>query len=310
MSNVSTSSIKVGDRLREDLGDLGDLMASIQQHGMLHPIVIDDKRNLIAGQRRLEAYKRLGKKQIKVTFYGDLSEEERRTLELDENVQRKDLTEYERSKMTKQKADASKKEIEDELRSAVDRNSRDRGRPKEASSRGAADKTGLSRTAISRAEEHVAAGEKYPFLQGPLWKQKPALEMAKVLDEIGKKDVEYLYQFCRNGSGSGPKEIRAFFDTWRAASASTKRKLRKRLDGDNGGQTVSLMADCAPNPDAALVWAYGCLREVRSLIKRRVKGDRLLPSLQRVADYLQQFHKEAESYNKKTIEALRKELLS
>lgn len=309
MGNVSTSCIKIDARLREDLGDLSDLMVSIQQYGLLHPIVIDDKRNLIAGQRRLEAFKRLGKKQINVTFYGDLTEDERKILEVEENVRRKDLTTYERSKMTKQLSDDAKEAEAATVSSNVDEK---KGRPSKgkASHKAAAERTDLSEAEISRAEAHVAAGEKYPFLQGPLWKQKPALKMAKMLDEIGKKDVEYLYQFCRNGHGSGPKEIRAFFDTWHQASASTMRKLRKRLGGDNSDQTVSLMADCAPNPDAALVWAYGCIREIQSLIKRRTKVDRLLPSLKRIADDIQRFHKEAELHNKKTIEALRKELLS
>ena len=44
------------------------------------------RRHLIAGQRRLEAYKRLGKKRIEVKFYGELSKEARRELELEEKL--------------------------------------------------------------------------------------------------------------------------------------------------------------------------------------------------------------------------------
>ena len=90
MSTIQLDSIKVDDPLREDLGELGELMASIQQYGLLHPIVVDDKRRLIAGHRRLEACKRLGKKRMDVKFYGELSQEERREIELEENVQRKE----------------------------------------------------------------------------------------------------------------------------------------------------------------------------------------------------------------------------
>jgi len=67
-------------------------------HGLIHPIVVDAKKRLVAGGRRLEAAKQLGWTEIEVRYLGDLSEYERRTIEIEENVRRKDLTEYERSK--------------------------------------------------------------------------------------------------------------------------------------------------------------------------------------------------------------------
>ena len=49
--------ILVGQRARKTVGDLSQLQASIEAIGLLHPIVIDGDRGLIAGQRRLEACK-------------------------------------------------------------------------------------------------------------------------------------------------------------------------------------------------------------------------------------------------------------
>jgi ParB family chromosome partitioning protein len=47
--------IRVGQRHRQDMGDLGILAASIREVGLLHPVVITPEGRLIAGERRLIA---------------------------------------------------------------------------------------------------------------------------------------------------------------------------------------------------------------------------------------------------------------
>jgi ParB family chromosome partitioning protein len=49
------------------LGDFDALVHSIADVGLLHPIVIDSKNRLLAGYRRLEAYKKLGLTKIEAT---------------------------------------------------------------------------------------------------------------------------------------------------------------------------------------------------------------------------------------------------
>jgi ParB/RepB/Spo0J family partition protein len=75
-------------RHRRDLGDIASLAASIRDVELLHPIVIRPDGVLIAGERRLEAYKTLGHNEIPVTEV-DLDEVARG--ELAENVARKDF---------------------------------------------------------------------------------------------------------------------------------------------------------------------------------------------------------------------------
>jgi len=53
-------SIAIAERTRKQMGDISGLARSIQEIGLLHPIVIDDKNQLIAGQRRLKACESLG----------------------------------------------------------------------------------------------------------------------------------------------------------------------------------------------------------------------------------------------------------
>jgi len=91
MSKVKIEDIKVGRRCREDYGDIEGLAISIQRFGLLHPIVVDEDLNLLAGERRLRAHKFLGLKEIEVTYKKDLDNAQKKELELEENLKRKDL---------------------------------------------------------------------------------------------------------------------------------------------------------------------------------------------------------------------------
>jgi ParB family chromosome partitioning protein len=86
---VNVTDIRVGPRHRKDLGDLTSLADSIKALGLLHPIVITPDRQLIAGQRRLEAVKLLGWTEVPARVV-DLANVVRG--EHDENVERKPFT--------------------------------------------------------------------------------------------------------------------------------------------------------------------------------------------------------------------------
>lgn len=81
--------IKVNKRFRKDLGDLESLKVSIQKNGLLHPVVVDEKANLIAGFRRLVAFKELGFQDVPATVVNPNNKTE---AEFDENTKRKDFT--------------------------------------------------------------------------------------------------------------------------------------------------------------------------------------------------------------------------
>ena len=90
--NILVADIIVGDRYRLDYNDLDELAESISTKGLMHPPVIDDQNNLIAGGRRLAAIKKLGWLETPVTRFGTLSKADRTMLELEENLQRSDAT--------------------------------------------------------------------------------------------------------------------------------------------------------------------------------------------------------------------------
>jgi N6-adenosine-specific RNA methylase IME4 len=82
-------AIKVGQRHRRDLGDIDALAKSISELGLLHPIVVNRDGTLIAGERRLEACKKLDWKDVRVTV---VDIEELVLGEQAENIDRKDFT--------------------------------------------------------------------------------------------------------------------------------------------------------------------------------------------------------------------------
>jgi ParB family chromosome partitioning protein len=62
--DVIIENIHVGDRHRQEMGDMDALTANIREMGLLQPIGIDEYYNLIYGMRRLEACDNLGWKRI------------------------------------------------------------------------------------------------------------------------------------------------------------------------------------------------------------------------------------------------------
>ena len=96
----SVDSIVVGNRHRDDLGDIDALARSMERLGLLQPVTITPDGVLVCGRRRLEAVKRLGWRTLKVWVRSGISDELSRMLaERDENQQRKDLDEVEQAKL-------------------------------------------------------------------------------------------------------------------------------------------------------------------------------------------------------------------
>jgi hypothetical protein len=89
---VFIESIRIVDRHRKELGDLQGLMKSIEDVGLLHPPTITEANRLVAGQRRLEACRRLGWDNVPVRIAKNLDEAARLLrAERDENVERKEM---------------------------------------------------------------------------------------------------------------------------------------------------------------------------------------------------------------------------
>jgi N6-adenosine-specific RNA methylase IME4 len=160
------ADIVVGKRHRRDFGDVGALAASIANVGLLHPVVIRPDGILIAGERRLEAYKLLGRAHIPVTI---VALDEIVHGEFTENTARKDFTLSE--------AVAIKRDLEPEIKAAAKerqgtRTDKHPAKLAESSKGDARDKiavfSGVKRSTLAKAEAIVEAAEAEPARFGKL----------------------------------------------------------------------------------------------------------------------------------------------
>ncbi len=92
---ISIKEIKVRRRVRKDLGDIEPLKDSLRRYGLLNPITLNSKHELIAGERRLEAAKAIGWTNINANIIDNMTELSQLEMELEENNQRKEFTDEE-----------------------------------------------------------------------------------------------------------------------------------------------------------------------------------------------------------------------
>lgn len=212
---LKTSEIKIGDRVRDDLGDLEALADSIDRNGLIHAVVVDEGKRLIAGGRRLAAVKlleqRLGKEiPIRAHMLRHVSDRKLRVLELEENLQRKDLTELEKSKNLVELAEKKEAEFMAEMAERAKRKGEEkeekencctpsvqeitpqRGRPEGSvvagSTTNQARILNIPRQTLREAKQHVEAVEKYPQLENT--PKKEAIRTAKILDLNEQRPVD------------------------------------------------------------------------------------------------------------------------
>lgn len=94
---IPINSIIVEDRYRQDFGPIEELASSIRENGLITPIAVEslpgDQFRLLAGERRLRACRSLNLETIEVRVYDTpLDDIRQKQIELEENIQRKDMT--------------------------------------------------------------------------------------------------------------------------------------------------------------------------------------------------------------------------
>ena len=99
---IEIEKVKVGERVRKDLGEIDELAEDIKDNGLINPPVVTPDYELIAGERRLEAMRKLGYRQIEVRVMKVEDAEHMLNLEINENENRKDFTKSERIEYARQ----------------------------------------------------------------------------------------------------------------------------------------------------------------------------------------------------------------
>ncbi len=171
MNTERVSDIKVGNRIRKNLQDINQLAESIKATGLLHSIVIDSEKRLIAGHRRLEACRLLGWAQIPCRVV-DIDDALRG--QVDENIARADFLPSEMVAVHDVLLGAEREKARNRQLAGKAPDLRETS-PKVASKKQApraADKVaaiaGTSRKTLAKAVEVVAAARKEPEKFGAL----------------------------------------------------------------------------------------------------------------------------------------------
>jgi ParB-like chromosome segregation protein Spo0J len=244
------ADIVVGNRLREDMGDIAGLAKSIDTYGLLHPVVIDADRNLVAGGRRLRAMESLGWTKAEVRQFEEMTPDERRVLELEENLRRKDLTAFERSRNLTDLAIAAVEVIDKET-GEVFTDSVKTGRPPKArvAERVVAERIAVPENTIRDAKKHVTAAERYPALQKPDWPQYRAMEAASQLDALPDEEREDVHAVLSEPGVPADTAI-TILSNWKQKPKEERDAIREGLkssdDRDRSAAKAALVNEPPP----------------------------------------------------------------
>ena len=205
MTAIAIYQIKVGSRFRKDLGNVDDLVESIREVGLLHPIVVDAKNNLIAGDRRLQACTRLGMKTIEATVV-DLDDDQVLRAQDDENTVRKPFTPTEaraiRDARLAREKEKAKERVVDAHAQPGKVSPASKGRAKDKAAEG----TGYSSKTLDKVAEVEAAAIADP-------------ELAPIVEEMDRtRKVEPAY---RNATKTKSKTV---------AVAARRRHKKRTID--------------------------------------------------------------------------------
>jgi hypothetical protein len=248
IERVPIASIRIGERRRQEYGDIAALAKNIDQHGLIHPIVISDDNELIVGGRRLQACAKLGWSDIDARRWRVLEEAERREIELAENLDRKDLTAAERSRQIVALAETAAEIDRREFRPNSGRNGR--GRPSEPGSlRRVSERTGQPVQTIHDAQQHVAALNTYPELEPK--SQAEALEIAASLNDMAPAQREHVREsLIQSGAMPTIGEVAATLPDSPAKAEFERARYQRKL-GDSLRPFGTLAAKYDPEDVAA-----------------------------------------------------------
>jgi ParB family chromosome partitioning protein len=95
---VPITTIQVPPSYRFDPGNMEELKTTLQQHGMIHPVVVREitqesgfNYELIAGYRRLQAAEALGWSEVPITILTPKDTLDQFDMSMEENLKRKDF---------------------------------------------------------------------------------------------------------------------------------------------------------------------------------------------------------------------------
>jgi ParB/RepB/Spo0J family partition protein len=193
ITELPLDAVVINGRIRQDLGNLDELAASIANRGLLHPLILRPGNHLVAGLRRLEACKRLSWPTIPVRILTGLADTlQALEAEREENACRLDYTPSEAvaaaAPIEKVLVEEARKRQATSTGGARPRLKTASGKLPEAVKGQARDKVaaavGMSGRTYEKAKEVVAAAEAGPDAYGDL---RERMDRTRNVDHAYKK---------------------------------------------------------------------------------------------------------------------------
>ena len=269
---LKISDVKVGQRIRDEYGDMEALAESIKEHGLLHPIVVDSDYNLIAGCRRLLACERIGLTEIEAKVLEDISEKELRVLELEENIRRKDLTELERSKNLVELAEIKERELKKKNEKQNCTDSVHLNNPNKIGDRKVAAEIGVPPQTLRDAKQHVKAVEEFPALANlPKYTAtETAKELRKAPPEAQGKIIDFAQRKAQTVSAQKQDNSYAYMEECARLSQSYNKAMYAFLRINADEKEFKMLCDVlAGLPGNLTVESY--LREIDDTMNKLIR---------------------------------------
>jgi len=266
---VPISSIVIGERRREKLGRLQALKKSIEAHGLIHPILLRGQ-TLVAGHRRLEACRALEWRTIPARQVTEkqMSEDELRAIELDENTTRENLSDYETSKTRLAQIRQAEADLKNETRSNLEQVStrKKRGPARRAGSkRDIAERTGIPLAEQARVERHVDLAERYPFMQRRGWLRHHVLDAGDQIEELPEEDRAPIAALLDQDAIPPAKVIELLTNAATMPKARRQAIIERSTAADEFERRTALtdLAEVPPPPDPGLLALHDADRAIQ-----------------------------------------------
>lgn len=231
LKELKIADIKVGSRHRKDMGDLSSLAQSIRQNGLLQPIGVTEKMELVFGERRLRAHREVLKTKTilaRIVHVPSIIAGEH-----DENEIRKDFTPSERVAIAK----AIERQIGKRQGQRTDRQlvgKIPQVQPGKKTRETAAEKAGFGNDKTYRQAAKVVQNGT-PNLIHAMDEGKVSISAASILADADSDEQEAILELDEKAILQAAKEIRARQAEKRAESHDAKtvrpqsRPKRERL---------------------------------------------------------------------------------
>jgi ParB family chromosome partitioning protein len=237
-TEMPIGAIRVVCNVRDEIGDIRDLIATVQDFGVIEPLIVKPDGELIAGQRRLAAAKSAGLTHVPVRVHDAHDARDALEIGLIENVQRRDLGPLSRARAYHALIHEHGAEVGEVAR--------------------------LVGQGIAHVYQHLQLLDLHPEVQATLRAEKISFADARALAPLAHADqvavLAEILALARRPTSRQVKQMvqsqRALAAARRQAVASEENVAEDTLYGDlfaqNASPDTSPAQDASANPAAAL----------------------------------------------------------